>query len=94
MTKEQILIGYFILYAVMTLITLFLYHSDKKKAIKKKWRIPESTLLLSSFILGSIGGLIGLYQLRHKNKHWYFVFVNWASFILHIAIPICIYIWM
>ena len=94
MSKEQIILIYLVAYAVMSLITFLLYFSDKRKAIKNKWRIPESTLLLSSFLLGSLGGLMGLYQLRHKTKHWYFVWVNWLSLMLHIGIFVAIYIWV
>lgn len=42
---------------------------DKQKARKKLWRIPESTLLLSAAIGGSIGALAGMYIFRHKTKH-------------------------
>ena len=74
------------LIVLMSLITLVLYVSDKKKAQKHKWRIPEKVLLLSSFLGGSIGGLIALYVFRHKNNHWYFVLVNFASLVLHIVL--------
>ena len=43
--------------------------ADKQKAKKKLWRIPESTLLLSAAIGGSIGSLAGMYTFRHKTKH-------------------------
>ena len=94
MSKEQIILIYLLAYAVMSLITFLLYFSDKRKAIKNKWRIPESTLLLSSFLLGSLGGLMGLYQLRHKTKHWYFVWVNWISLLLHIGIFVALYLYL
>ena len=42
---------------------------DKKKAKKKKWRIPEATLIGSAAIGGSIGALAGMYTFRHKTKH-------------------------
>ena len=42
---------------------------DKQKARRKLWRIPESTLLLSAAIGGSIGALAGMYTFRHKTKH-------------------------
>lgn len=42
---------------------------DKKRAIKKQWRISESTLILTSILGGSIGSLIGMYTFRHKTKH-------------------------
>ena len=46
---------------------------DKQKARKKLWRIPESTLLLSAAIGGSIGALAGMYTFRHKTKHLKFL---------------------
>ena len=42
---------------------------DKRKAQKKLWRIPESTLLLTAAIGGSIGSLAGMYPFRHKTRH-------------------------
>lgn len=42
---------------------------DKQKAKKKKWRIPEATLIGSAAIGGSIGALAGMYTFRHKTKH-------------------------
>lgn len=43
--------------------------ADKRKAQKKLWRIPESTLLTSAAIGGSIGALAGMYCFRHKTRH-------------------------
>ena len=42
---------------------------DKRNAQKKKWRIPEATLMLSALLGGSIGALLGMYTVRHKTKH-------------------------
>lgn len=42
---------------------------DKIFAIKKKRRIPESTLLLCALIGGSLGALLGMVLFRHKTKH-------------------------
>ncbi len=41
---------------------------DKYKAKNHLWRIPESTLILSAAIGGSIGALTGMYLVRHKTK--------------------------
>ena len=43
--------------------------SDKQKARKKKWRIPEKVLIGSAVIGGSLGILAGMYTFRHKTKH-------------------------
>ena len=41
---------------------------DKFKAKKKLWRIPESTLMLSAILGGSVGCLLGMYSVRHKTN--------------------------
>lgn len=74
----------------MSLFTLLVYMIDKRKAIKNRWRIKESVLLSCSFFGGALGGLLGLYLVRHKTKHWYFVVVNWLS----LAIQICVFLYL
>lgn len=66
----KIVAAYLIL---VNIIGFFLMGSDKKRAIGKRWRIPEKTLFLCSLIGGSIGTWAGMYAFRHKTKHWYFV---------------------
>ena len=60
------------LFAVMTLLTFALFAYDKASAKKGGRRIPERVLLGCSFLLGGVGGLIGMLVCRHKTKHWYF----------------------
>ena len=43
--------------------------ADKYKAKKKRWRIPEATLITAAALGGSIGSLMGMYLVRHKTKH-------------------------
>ena len=38
------------------------------------WRIKESTLFITSALLGSPGVLLGMYAFRHKTKHASFVY--------------------
>ena len=47
---------------------------DKRRAIRRAWRIPEKMLFLIAFAGGSLGSTIGLFTFRHKTKHWYFRF--------------------
>lgn len=70
----------------INIVTLLLFIIDKRKAIKKKWRISELTLLTSSFIGGSIGAMIGMYMFRHKTKHWKFIILIPLSLILHVVL--------
>ena len=58
---------------------------DKQKAKKKKWRIPEATLIGSAAIGGSIGALAGMYTFRHKTKHLKFTLGVPAILFLQIA---------
>ena len=45
----------------------------RRKARRKAWRIPESTLFLIAVIGGSIGSIAGMYFFRHKTLHASFV---------------------
>ena len=63
-----------VLYVVgMNLLGLIVMWSDKCRAQRGKWRIPEKTLFLVSILGGSIGTWAGMYLFRHKTRHWYFV---------------------
>jgi uncharacterized membrane protein YsdA (DUF1294 family) len=60
---------YLITYLVIiNIIALLAYQSDKRKSIKGKWRIKETTLLSFSLIGGGVGSLIGMYKFHHKTK--------------------------
>lgn len=66
-------------------VSFLLMLMDKQKAKKKLWRIPESTLLLSAAIGGSIGSLAGMYTFRHKTKHLKFTLGVPVILLLQIA---------
>ena len=93
MTHKQIVLlaygGYLIL---LSLITFILYFADKKKAEKKKWRIPEKVLLICSFLGGAFGGYPAMLLFRHKTKgeHWYFTFINILGLLIHVAALVAI----
>ena len=61
---------------------------DKRKAQKKLWRIPESTLFTAAAFGGSIGCLAGMYCFRHKTKHLTFTLGMPAIFIAQITLVI------
>lgn len=65
-----------LLFAILSLLAFALYGTDKRKARRGLWRIPEKTLLLISFLGGALGGLAAMQIFRHKTKHWYFYAVN------------------
>ena len=58
---------------------------DKRKAIKKKWRISERHLLTACAIGGSLGGLIGMQLVRHKTQHMKFAIGVPVMLVAHIV---------
>ena len=66
-------------FLIISFISFSLMYLDKKRAISKKWRIPESTFFTLSLIGGALGTYLGMYKFRHKTKHIKFI----------IGIPLC-----
>ena len=62
---KPFLIYLFLINAIGFLLMLI----DKRKAKKKKWRIPEATLMGVAALGGSVGSLFGMYAFRHKTLH-------------------------
>lgn len=60
--------------AVVSLILCILMYIDKKRAIRKEWRIKENTLFTVAILGGALGGVLGMYLFRHKTKHNLFAF--------------------
>ena len=75
----------FIYLLLINALSFILMLTDKYKAKKKQWRIPEATLLGVAAIGGSIGSLLGMYLVRHKTKHPKFVLGIPVLFALHIV---------
>ena len=50
-------------------VTFLMYGLDKLKAKRNKWRIPERTLLLFTWLMGGVGAFLGMRAFRHKTKH-------------------------
>ena len=58
-----------IVVAVWNITVFFMYGADKLKAKNGSWRISEQTLILSAFLFGGIGAMLGMFLLRHKTRH-------------------------
>lgn len=81
---EPIVVGGYLL--LMNIVGLYVMYSDKRRAIKHRFRIPERMLFIVSLLGGSIGTWAGMYLFRHKTKHWYFVVGMPLIMILNFAI--------
>ena len=87
MTVLGILATYLIL---INLTSFAMMGIDKRKAEKKLWRIPESSLFIIAIIGGSIGSIIGMRVFHHKTRHWYFVYGMPLILLLQILLIIAI----
>lgn len=59
----------FIYLIIMNALGFVLMRSDKEKAIRNKWRIPEKTLLTVATLGGSFGCFCGMRIFHHKTRH-------------------------
>lgn len=73
--------SYFI---IINIISFVICGIDKKLAIKNKFRISESLLIVMSILGGCIGFYIGMYIFHHKTKKTLFKF----------GIPLILMIWL
>ena len=86
---------YFLAYLlIVNAIAFLLMLIDKQKAKKKKWRIPEATLMGFAAIGGSIGALMGMYTFRHKTLHKKFTLGIPAILFLQIAAAAAVLYWV
>ncbi len=72
--------------AIINIITFILFASDKMKAIRRQWRIPEIALLGISAVGGAIGGYLAMQIFRHKTKKPIFRLTMPLFAILQIAV--------
>ena len=81
----------FAAWTMMSAVTFVLFGGDKAKAIRGKWRIPESTLLLCAFLLGAPGGLLGMIIFRHKIRKWKFRIIMSLLSVLQVFLIVSLY---
>lgn len=84
-SERTLLIIYLVLINLMSFI---MFGIDKYKAKKRKWRIPEMSLLMSAALGGGLGGFIGMKLFRHKTKHMKFTVLVPLFLVLWIALTV------
>ena len=70
--------------------TFLMYGLDKLKAKRNKWRIPERTLLLFTWLMGGVGAFLGMRVFRHKTKHIAFRISAVIGAVLSLAVMLLI----
>ena len=83
----KFIIVYWVLINMIGIMAMF---SDKERAVRHNWRIPERVLFLIALLGGSIGSIIGMWAFRHKIRHWYFVIGMPVILFLQIVLMIVI----
>jgi uncharacterized membrane protein YsdA (DUF1294 family) len=71
------------IYGVMSAVCFIAYYRDKRKARRRQWRTPESTLHLIELLGGWPGGLLAQWVLRHKVKKVRYQIRFWSIVLLH-----------
>ena len=88
---DKILLSILIIYLIIVnAVGFILMLSDKQKAKKGAWRIPEATLMGVAAIGGSLGAFAGMQLFRHKTKHPKFFIGIPVIIILQIGIAVAI----
>lgn len=80
----------FAIYAVLSILTYFVYAEDKSSARRGNWRIRESTLHLFALAGGWPGAMVAQHKLRHKSKKESFRIVFWIT----VAVNFGLFIWL
>lgn len=55
-------------FVLMNLVTVAAFATDKRRAIRREWRIAESTLLGLALVGGSAGAIWARRRFRHKTR--------------------------
>lgn len=68
---------------LVNIIAFIMYGTDKSRAIRHRWRIPEAALTGIAFAGGGTGALAGMLLFHHKTRKWKF----------RILVPLSVVLW-
>ncbi len=71
--------------AALNIFTFVLYAVDKRRAQRHMWRVPESALLLTAALGGSLGALLAIHLLHHKTTRPKFTLLVPTFLLIHTA---------
>lgn len=76
---------------IINALAFLLMLTDKRRARKNAWRIPEATLLGVAALGGSLGAVLGMRLFRHKTLHPKFSIGLPLMLSLHILLAVLLY---
>ena len=76
---------------VINTLGFYMMWSDKKKAKRGVWRIPERNFFLVSVLGGSLGCWLGMQAFRHKTQH--IKFTVGIPGVLLLQLAVALYVW-
>lgn len=87
---KYIILGIAIYITAISLIAFLTAYSDKKRAIQKRQRIPEKTLMLLGLFGGALAEYITMKKIHHKTRHKKFMVGLPIEIFFHLALLIII----
>lgn len=85
---DYILLAY---YCIITIVGVIMAASDKRRAVKKRRRIPERTLLWCGALGGALGMWLTMKYIRHKTKKKRFMIGLPLLFLWHVLVAFGFY---
>lgn len=79
-------------YIVLNILGLASMASDKIRMMERRFRIPESVLLIIALIGGAAGSTAGMYIFRHKKKRPLFAYGLPFLVFAHIFLWVLLYV--
>ncbi len=91
MNLQLVFKGFLAVLVIMSVTAFITYGIDKRKAVRKKWRIPELTLLLLAFFGGGTGAFLGMLLFHHKTRKWKFRLL--VPFFMFLQLALLFFFW-
>jgi uncharacterized membrane protein YsdA (DUF1294 family) len=73
-------------YPLMSLVAYLMYAQDKLAAIRRTWRVPESSLHLVELCGGWPGAYVAQQTMRHKTMKQPYQAIYWLIVLLHVGV--------
>jgi len=72
-------------HGVMSVVALLMYGWDKRRAVRGRWRITESSMHWVELLGGWPGAWVGQRMFRHKRAKGRYMAVFWGIVAMHVV---------